>query len=68
MLNTTPAAKRQYFMAGTKLSFPDEDGWTWRTVDDLDMDEISADMFQDGLRVMDYQRIEAKFDNNTTVC
>ncbi|XP_058967982.2 HMG box-containing protein 1-like isoform X1 [Pocillopora verrucosa] len=66
LLNTTPAAKRQYFMAGTKLSFPDEDGWTWRTVDDLDMDEISADMFQDGLRVMDYQRIEAKFDNNTT--
>lgn len=63
MLNTTPAAKRQYFMAGTKLSFPDEDGWI-----DLDMDEISADMFRDGLRVMDYQRIEAKFDNNTTVC
>lgn len=55
-------------MAGTKLSFPDEDGWTCRTVDDLDMDEISADMFRDGLRVMDYQRIEAKFDNNTTVC
>lgn len=64
-LNTIPAAKWQYFMAGTKLNFPDEDGWTWRTVDDLDMEKMSPDLFRDGLRVVDCQRIETKYGNNT---
>lgn len=54
-------------MAGTKVNFPDEDGWTWRTVDDLDMEEMAADMFRDGLRVVDYQRVETKYDNSSVV-
>ena len=54
LLHAMPAAKWRCFMAGTKVNFPDEDGWTWRTVDDIHMEEISVDVFQDGLRVVNY--------------
>jgi len=54
-------------MAGTKVNFPDEDNWTWRTVDDRDMEDILADLFQDGLQVVDFERIIAKHNDNS-VC
>ena len=47
-------------MAGTKVNFPDEDNWTWRTVGDINMEDILADLFQDGLQVVDYEGINAK--------
>lgn len=59
-----PAGKLRCFMAGTKVNFPDEDGWTWRTVGDIDTEDILADMFQDGLQVVDYERINTKCDEN----
>ncbi|XP_020602111.1 HMG box-containing protein 1-like [Orbicella faveolata] len=52
-------------MAGTKVNFPDENNWTWRTVGDLDMEDILADLFQDGLQVVDYERINAKHNENS---
>jgi len=52
-------------MAGTKISFPDGNNWTWRTVGDLDMEDILADLFQDGLQVVDYERIDAKHNENS---
>ena len=52
-------------MAGTRVKFPDEDGRTWRTVDDIEM--VSEDIFQDGLRVVDFERINTKYDENS-VC
>ena len=58
------AAKWRWFLAGTKINFPDEDGWTWRTVGDIDMEDILADMFQDGLRVVDYERINTICDEH----
>jgi len=52
-------------MAGTKINFPDENNWTWRTVGDLDMEDILADLFQDGLQVVDYERINARHNENS---
>ncbi|XP_020602090.1 HMG box-containing protein 1-like isoform X1 [Orbicella faveolata] len=60
-----PAAKWRCFMAGTKINFPDENNWTWRTVGDLDMEDILADLFQDGLQVVDYERINARHNENS---
>ena len=48
-------------MAGTRVKFSDEDEWTWRTVDDIEMEEISEDLFQDGLRVVDFERINDEY-------
>ena len=64
-LQATPGATWRCFMAGTKVNFPDEDGWTWRTVGDIDMEGILADMFQDGLRVDDYEKSNTKYDENS---
>ena len=61
------AAKWRCFMAGTKVNFPDENNWTWRTVGDIDMENILADLFHNGLQVVDYERINAKHNENT-VC
>lgn len=63
-----PAVKWRCFMAGTRIKFPDEDAWTWRTVDDIEMKDVSEDMFQDGLRVVDYERINTKYNGNTVCC
>lgn len=68
LLQAVPAVKWRYFMAGTRVNFPGEDGWTWRTVDDIEMEEVSGDMFQDGLRVVDYERINTKYDENSVCC
>ena len=54
-------------MAGTRINFLDENNWTWRTVGDLDMEDILADLFQDGLQVVDYERINVKRNENS-VC
>ena len=54
-------------MAGTKVNFPDENNWTWRTVGDIDMENILVDMFHSGLQVVDYERINAKHNKNS-VC
>ena len=54
-------------MAGTKVNFLDENNWTWRTVGDVDMKDILADLFQDGLQLVDYERINAK-PNESSVC
>lgn len=54
-------------MAGTKVNFPDENNWTWRTVGDIDMEDILADLFHNGLQVVDYDRIDAKRNENS-VC
>ena len=54
-------------MAGTKVNFPDENNWTWRTVGDIDMEDILADLFHNGLQVVDYERIDAKH-NESSVC
>ena len=54
-------------MAGTRVKFPDEDCRTWRTVDDIEMEEVSEDIFQDGLRVVDFERINTRYDENS-VC
>ena len=62
-----PAAKWRSFMAGTKVNFPDQNNWTWRTVGDIDMEDILADLFQDGLQVFDFERINAKHNENS-VC
>ena len=63
-LQVMQAGKWRCFMAGTKVNFPDDDGWTWRTVGDIDTEDILADMFRDGLRVVDYERINTKYDEN----
>ena len=62
-----PGAKWRCFMAGTKVNFPDEDNWIWRTVGDINMEDILADLFQDGLQVVDYERIGPKYNENS-VC
>ena len=54
-------------MAGTKVNFPHENNWTWRTVGDIDMENILADLFHNGLQVVDYERINAKHNKNS-VC
>ena len=54
-------------MAGTKVNFPDENNWTWRTVGDIDIEDILADLFLNGLQVIDYERINARHDENV-VC
>ena len=61
------ASKWRCFMAGTKVNFPDENNWTWRTVGDIDMEDILADLFHNGLQVVDYERIDAKH-NESSVC
>ena len=61
------AAKWRCFMAGTKVNFPDENNWTWRTVGDIHMENILADLFHNGLQVVDYERINAKHNENS-VC
>lgn len=63
-----PGAKWRCFMAGTKVNFPDEDNWTWRTVGDINMEDILADLFQDGLQVVDYERIGPKYNENSEEC
>lgn len=54
-------------MTGARIKFPDENGQTWRTVDDIDMEEVSKEMFQDGLQVVDFERINTRYDENS-VC
>ncbi len=54
-------------MAGTKVNFPDENDRTWRTVGDTGMEDILADLFHNGLQVVDYEGINAKHSQNS-VC
>ena len=54
-------------MAGTKVNFPDENNWIWRTVGDTDMEDILADLFHNGLQVVDYETINVKHSENS-VC
>lgn len=65
LCQTMPSSKWRCFISGTRVKFPDEDGRNWRTVDDTETEEVSDDMFQDGLRVDDVQRINLNFDENS---
>lgn len=51
-------------MAGMKIKLPDESGRSWRTVDNAEI-EISQNVFQDGLRVVDFERINTNHDENS---
>lgn len=67
LLQAVAAEKWRCFMAGTRVKLPDEDEWTWRTMDDVEMEEIPEDLFQDGLGVVDYERISTKYDDEFIV-
>ena len=67
LLQALSAAKWRCFLAATRINFPDEDGWTWKTVHDIGMEGISEDLFQHGLRVVDIERISRRHDENS-VC
>lgn len=68
LLQALSAAKWRCFLAATRINFPDEDGWTWKTVDDIGMEGISEDLFQHGLRVVDIERITRRHDENSVCC
>lgn len=65
LLQALSAAKWRCFLATTRINFPDEDGWAWKTVDDIGVEGISEDLFQHGLRVVDIERISRRHDENS---